>query len=92
MSEAAVPAAAEPTCLCIKEGLPGLQVTGVFRNGVFVRQGVIVCDVCEGSGISPRARAAGATAPTEEPITEEELAEFLDDFLAGRIEVPAEAT
>ncbi len=61
----------KPTCLCIKEGHSGLQPVGTFRNGVFVPQGLAPCTICDGTGISPRARREGATEPSEPPMTDD---------------------
>lgn len=44
------------TCLCVAEGHSGLQDVGHYVDGVYVLTGEITCRICDGTGISPRAR------------------------------------
>lgn len=46
----------DPTCLCVSEGHPGRQDVGHYANGVYVRTGETACRICNGTGMSPRAR------------------------------------
>jgi hypothetical protein len=48
----------EASCLCVAEGHLGKQDVGYHTPEGFVKTGETTCLVCNGSGLSPRARLA----------------------------------
>jgi hypothetical protein len=87
-SASGVAASKRPTCLCVKEGMPGLQRVGHFSAGKFVTTDITPCNLCDGTAISPRARKEAERRgvkpePSEPPMNLDELSEAAERLLLG---------
>jgi hypothetical protein len=87
-SASGVAASKRPTCLCVKEGMPGLQRVGHFSAGTFVTTDIAPCNLCDGTAISPRARKEAERRgvkpePSEPPMTVDDLARVAEELAHG---------